>query len=741
MRLRREDEVMKTLIAMMALVVVSGVAEAGKSRRTPTTPTTTTTTTTTTVPPAPVVALASVKIRVDADGLYTVTATQMAASLGITTAQATSYIQNKQVRITNMGMDVALLAGSGSASLHFFGEGIKNRFGGGNVYWLQAGVAGMVMKSSTGTAPAANTAAISFTDTVHAEESRYGVTTLFSDVNADFWVWDFAFAPDAQYGRRTFTVNVPKVAASTATASVKVALIGGADSSLPADNQARLYLNGTLIGQGAWDGYAAYTLAGTCAQSLLREGANTVEVECIVPVGAPYGCFYIDAIDVTYRKAFAAVANTALVKGDGNTVVTVRGFSNADIKVINLANPRSPVVVAATKIDSDTAGYRASFKPASATTEYLVVALSSASTAAASVDAASNLTSAGNAADYLVIAPASLAAAAGELAAHRVTQGLSAKVVTVEDIFDEFNYGLRDPLAIKAFLAYTQTTWTGKPRYVVLAGQGSYDYANALGNGDSLVPPLMMSTPYGLVESDTLLADTDDNGVPNLAIGRLPVRTASELQAVIAKIRAYEQGGAWKNTVQMVADNDDGSGSYTFECDLAAQSVKADYVSKAYLLQQPLADVRAATMGALNAGCAVVNYVGHGLTTQLAQEGILTQGDVAVLANGANAPVVLAMACYAGQFGMPGADSVAEAMVVKANGGAVAVWAAADQAYASESRILNAGFYQSLSAATPRIGDAIRGALTKYAAEGHMTYIRYMYNLMGDPATIAGENM
>lgn len=216
MRLRREDEVMKTLIAMMALVVVSGVAEAGKPA--PSTPTTTSTTTTTTVPAAP--ATARMKVRVDADGLYTVNVAQMAASLGISTAQATSYIQNKLVRVTNMGQSVAWLAGSGSASLSFFGEGIKNRFGGGNVYWLDAGVAGTVMTSSTGKAPAANTAAISFTDTVHAEESRYGVTTLFHDVNADFWVWDFAFAPDAQYSRRTFTVNVPKVAASTATASV-----------------------------------------------------------------------------------------------------------------------------------------------------------------------------------------------------------------------------------------------------------------------------------------------------------------------------------------------------------------------------------------------------------------------------------------------------------------------------------------------------------------------------------------
>jgi hypothetical protein len=607
---------------------------------------------------------------------------------------------------------------------------------------LEAGVAGKTMSTKTGAAPYQTTAPISFSATVHTEQNQYSLASQCFDPNADFWVWDYTYTDDPLYQRRAFTVNLPKVAATTATATVAIALVGGVDSPYPLDNQARAYVNGTLAGTANWEGTARCTLSATVPQSLLRAGANTIEVEALVPAGSDYGFFYIDAIDVTYRRAYAAVADLALVRGDGNTTVTVGGFSRSDVKVFDLADPRNPVVVGATRITSGAAGTSASFKPATAAREYLAVAMGAAAAPSASAAVVSaNLKASANACDYVVIAPAALAATAAELAAYRQQQGLDAKVVTVESIFDEFNNRLRDPLAIKAFLAYTQTSWTRAPRYIVLAGKGSYDYANATGSGDCLVPPLMMSTPYGLVASDTLMADTNDDGLPNLAIGRLPVLTADQLRGVIAKIRAYEQGGAWKNRVTLVADNDDDAGTYTADSETVARSVSADYTDKAYLLQQSLSTVRASTLDAFRDGRAIVNYIGHGLSTQLAQEGILKSSDVPAMANAANAPVVLLMACNAGEFGYPGSDSLAETLVGKAEGGAVAVWAAANYAYAPESLILNAGFFETLSSANARIGDAIRGGLTKYFSQGHIAYVRYLYNLMGDPATIAGENM
>ena len=50
---------------------------------------------------------------------------------------------------------------------------------------------------------------------------------------------------------------------------------------------------------------------------------------------------------------------------------------------------------------------------------------------------------------------------------------------------------------------------------------------------DNLLPPLMAATPHGLFASDNRFADVEgDDGVPEMAIGRLPVVTSDELDAV-----------------------------------------------------------------------------------------------------------------------------------------------------------------------------------------------------------------
>ena len=85
-------------------------------------------------------------------------------------------------------------------------------------------------------------------------------------------------------------------------------------------------------------------------------------------------------------------------------------------------------------------------------------------------------------------------------------------MVDIEDVYDEFGFGVPSPYALQAFLAYARSTWTSPPRYVVLAGDGTYDYKDAFGFGDNLIPPMMVYTPDGLVPSDVWFADVDPSG-------------------------------------------------------------------------------------------------------------------------------------------------------------------------------------------------------------------------------------
>ena len=152
-------------------------------------------------------------------------------------------------------------------------------------------------------------------------------------------------------------------------------------------------------------------------------------------------------------------------------------------------------------------------------------------------------------------------------------------VVTLEDIYDTFNYGVPSPLAIRDFLAYAYAKWGGKKvKYAVLAGKGTYDYKDYRGHGDNLVPVILARTPEGLCAADKMFGDvTGKDGLPEIAIGRLPAVTNAELQAMIAKIKAYENGqGAWTDKALWIADNADDGGDFAQGCnDLAGLADRA----------------------------------------------------------------------------------------------------------------------------------------------------------------------
>ena len=133
---------------------------------------------------------------------------------------------------------------------------------------------------------------------------------------------------------------------------------------------------------------------------------------------------------------------------------------------------------------------------------------------------------------------------------------------------DEFNDGVADPAAIRRFLAHAVATWARPPRFAVLAGDGSYDYRNRMGGGAPVVPPMLVPTPYGLFASDAWFADVDSDRVPEVAVGRLPVRTPGGLEALVAKIVAAEAAdGPWRSAALFLADQSDDAGDFRAQSD------------------------------------------------------------------------------------------------------------------------------------------------------------------------------
>ncbi len=572
-------------------------------------------------------------------------------------------------------------------------------------------------------------------ETVHAEEDKIVVPVLGKDPESDYWFWDYIVSGYPSLETKTFTVPTHGAADVSTEASLTVTLHGLTDAGADHDHHVVISLNGTVIGEDLWKGIAERVITLSFSQGLLYNGANTVEVKGLLDTGVPYSVFYVDSFDLTYERLYEAQNNSLTFTAEDTRPLTISGFTEPAILVFDITDPDRPVFTRA-KTSGGTKGssYRISFTP-SAGARYLAVTAGAAVTKPnAWADTGSRLVDKQNRADWLIIAPETLISAARSLAAYRESQGLETMVVGLEDIMDEFNYGLSSPEAIRDFLSYAYQTWEKAPRYAVLAGDGTYDYRDNMGAGDNLIPTLMTETPEMLSPSDNLFGDVDGDHVPEIAIGRLPVLTAEELQGVIAKIITYENGAG--NRIVMLADNQDDGGNFPADSNDVATLVPSGYpVEKIYLSDYALATARQMLIGSLNSGVALLNYIGHAGLDRLANEGLLLSSDIASLQNTGKPFVLAAMTCTVGNFALPGYDSLAEALVTKKDTGAVAVWAPTGLSYNSLAKILDEHFIRSSFGNTGAVlGDAMLEAMYQYNAAGNPVYIIDIFTLQGDPA-------
>ena len=100
---------------------------------------------------------------------------------------------------------------------------------------------------------------------------------------------------------------------------------------------------------------------------------------------------------------------------------------------------------------------------------------------------------------------------------------------------------------------------------MLLVGDASFDPRNYLGLGNQdFLPTKLLDTAYMETASDDWFVDFNGDGLPDMAVGRLPVQTAEETATVVSKIIAYDQApaGDWATEALMVADQ---NGDFDFE--------------------------------------------------------------------------------------------------------------------------------------------------------------------------------
>jgi hypothetical protein len=317
------------------------------------------------------------------------------------------------------------------------------------------------------------------------------------------------------------------------------------------------------------------------------------------------------------------------------------------------------------------------------------------------------------------------------LAAQRRSEGLQVVVVDIEDVYDEFSYGAHTPYALRDFIGWTGSHWQRAPHYLLLAGDSSWDPRNYLeqGNGD-FVPTKLIDTAYMETASDDWLADFNGDGVADIAVGRLPGRTAADVNRMVGKILLYEQErqlGTPLRGALLVADTgfegQSGATAGLLPAGIAVQSLNRSAVGSDDVM-------RGQIVNGIDSGPLLVNYYGHGSVTVWTGAGLLDSELAASLTNNNKPSLFVMMTCLNGYAHDAYIDSLAESLLKAENGGAMAVWASSGFTEAEPQFVMNQQFYQQLfSAAGMRLGDATRAAKTATANSD----VRRTWMLLGDP--------
>ncbi len=204
---------------------------------------------------------------------------------------------------------------------------------------------------------------------------------------------------------------------------------------------------------------------------------------------------------------------------------------------------------------------------------------------------------------------------------------------------------------------------------MLLVGGDTYDYRNYLGYGGLSFIPSIYAPSGDIVRfapADGLFVDVDGDHVADVAIGRFPVRTGADVDALVEKTLQYETLVNRKSLV-LAADGYDASAHFSFSqtSEELAGRVPADWqIDRVYLDAMNVPDARTALLSQMNAGAAVTSYMGHSGPIAWTSDGLFNNADAAGLTNYDLPTVVLQWGCWTSYFVEPANNTLAHKLLL-----------------------------------------------------------------------------
>jgi len=675
---------------------------------------------------------AALKIGINEEGWYRITRPELLA------AGLDSKSDPRNLQLYLRGVEQAMLVTGADRktdhdySIEFYAYGQDSPFTDQHIYWLingdRPGKRIDIIKSAASPGVAA-----SFTYTAEARQRTIYFSSLRNGPAENF----FGPVVGAQSVDQRLTLQHLDQTTSS-DALLEVALQGVTDlpGGVP-DHVVTVTLNGSSLGSIIFDGQQHQVEQFRVPQRSLREGENIIS---LAAQGGPSDISLLDYVRLTYRHTYTADQNTlrAEAENSGGHRQTINGFTNSAIRVFDITNLDEPHELAGSVSQQAAASFSVSVSVSGSSAQTLLALTADRIKHPQSIalNQPTDWLGQSHNGDLLIITHRSFISSLAPLVKLRQQQGYAVEVVDVDDIFDEMNFGEKQPEAIKNFLSTIRSSWAKAPRYLLLVGDASFDPRNYLGAGNfDFVPTELIATDFLETASDDWFADFDDDGIPEMYVGRLPVRTPAEASTVVSKIVTYDAAISKRSTspasVLLIADANDG-----FNFELESEQLRAllpggTKVDEIFRGGPDDATAKKRLLDSINAGQSVVNYTGHGSADSW--RSLFTTSDIGLLNNRDNLPLVIAMTCLNGYIQDPVTESLGKGLLKSERGGAIAVWASSGLTLPGQQALINQQLYRLIFASPETSRMTIGEATSRAKSATSDIDVRRTWLLLGDP--------
>ena len=596
--------------------------------------------------------------------------------------------------------------------------------------------------------------------TAHFEQQeKFAYLSEYEGEREDNWFWLNKMAPSMSQLNLELKNPLPTNARE---ATITVDLFGQSIAS--GDNNgihhAQAYINNSKIGSEIWVGQKGAQISGSMANESLDDGENSFYISLPDDQGAILDKILLNYIDVHYWREYVAHDNylefhKPSIYDPGLFQFKVNNFDTTGIDLYKPGISKFENLSIESSLPEGGSPYILTFQdnvPESGIKYVAVAENMKMQPKRIEPYFPNRLKSNLNQAEYLIISPRDYLQEdiVQEFVNHwQIEKNITVKPIPLEDIFNEFNGGIRSPDAIRDFLKYAYNNWqTPLIKYVMLLGDACQDEREESYQKEYSIIPAKFNWSYSVgatVDDNWYSCIVGDDELPDIILSRVPVWSKEQIRPTLEKTIHYNQNpnynDVWRNHVMLIA-----GGQQFLEQN---ERLSDSYISNDYRITRiypslpsndPYWGSTTILKDNIDDGTAFIQFMGHGGGQIWSDLNILDLPDIETLFN-ENYPIIASLTCYTSNFASssPKTTCLGEKFIIEPEKGAIGFFGSAGKGFLNQDEYFQRFVLNNISS---------RG-LRNYALANNIAKIEYTlnyglggisktflraFNYLGDPA-------